>query len=160
MELIYAGAAAAASVAAIVDIRSRRIPNWLSAAALLSGVLLHAWQGGAGGVLVAGLGAALGLALLLPLYVIKAMGAGDVKLLAGIGALVGPQGLVSVAGYGVIVGGVMSLLVLAHRKRLFTFVHDVVVLHRPPSRSGATAPYAVAIAAGVYMSILLPSVLN
>ena len=160
MELIYAGAAGAASVAAIVDVRSRRIPNWLSAAALLAGLLVHAWQDGANGILVALGGAALGLAILLPLYAIKAMGAGDVKLLTGIGALVGPQVLVSVAVYALIVGGVMSLIVLTQRRRLLTFVHDVVVLRRPPTRSGATAPYAVAIACGVYLSLVLPSVLS
>jgi prepilin peptidase CpaA len=160
MELIYAGAAGAASIAAIVDVRSRRIPNWLSGAALLAGLLVHAWQDGPHGILVALAGAALGLAILLPLYAINAMGAGDVKLLTGIGALVGPQVLVSVAVYGLIVGGVMSIIVLAHRRRLLMFVHDVVVLRRPPTRSGATAPYAVAIACGVYLSLFLPSVLS
>jgi prepilin peptidase CpaA len=160
MELMNAGAATAASVAAIVDVRSRRIPNWLSGAALLSGVLVHAWQDGASGILVALAGAGLGLAILLPLYAISAMGAGDVKLLTGIGALVGPQVLVSVALYALVVGGVMSLVVLAHRRRLLMFVHDVAVLHRPPTRSGATTPYAVAIALGVYLSFFLPSVLS
>jgi prepilin peptidase CpaA len=160
MELMYAGAAGAASIAAIVDVSSRRIPNWLSGAALLAGLLVHAWQDGLTGILMALAGAALGLAILLPLYAINAMGAGDVKLLTGIGALVGPQMLVSVAVYALIAGGVMSLIVLAHRRRLLTFAHDIIVLHRPPTRSGETAPYAVAIAAGVYLSLFLPSVLS
>ncbi len=160
MELIWAGAAGAASVAAIVDVRSRRIPNWLSGAALLAGLLVHAWQDGVNGMLMALAGAALGLAILLPLYAIHAMGAGDVKLLTGIGALVGPYMLVSVAVYALLAGGVMSLIVLAHRRRLLTFAHDVIVRSRPPTRSGATAPYAVAIAAGMYLTLFLPSVLS
>ena len=160
MELMYAGAATAASIAAVVDVRSRRIPNWLSGAALLAGVLVHVWRDGASGIVVALAGAGLGFAILLPVYAVRAMGAGDVKLLMGVGALVGPQMLVSVALYALIAGGVMSVIVLAQRGRLRVFVHDVAVRHRPPTRSGATAPYAVAIASGVYLSLLLPSVLG
>jgi prepilin peptidase CpaA len=160
MELMQGVAAAAASVAAVIDVRSRRIPNWVSSLALLVGVLVHAWQDGWNGVVLSLTGAALGLALLLPLYAINAMGAGDVKLLGGLGALVGPHVLVSIAVYGAVAGGVMSAFVLMRRHRLTAFFNDVVVLHQAPQRSGATAPYAVAIASGVYLSLFLPSVLS
>jgi prepilin peptidase CpaA len=160
MDLTEVSAAAAASLAAVVDVYSRRIPNWLSGAALAAGLLIHGWQGGTAGVLIALAGAALGLAILLPLYAVRAMGAGDVKLLGAVGSLVGPQLLVSVAVYAAIAGGVISLVILARRHRLPIFFRDVLVLRRPPTRSGATAPYAVAIASGVYLSLLLPSVLH
>lgn len=160
MELIPTLAAATVSVAAILDIRSRRIPNWISGTALLVGVVLHVWQSGPSGVLVALAGGGLGLLMLLPLYAIRAMGAGDVKLLAGVGALLGPQVLVSVAVYAAIAGGVVSIVILARRRRLHVFVHEVAVMHQPPTRSGATAPYAVAIASGVYLSMLLPSLVG
>jgi prepilin peptidase CpaA len=160
MELMQAVAAAATSIAAVIDVRSRRIPNWVSGAALLVGVLVHAWQDGLNGVLLALTGAALGLAILLPLYVIKAMGAGDVKLLLGVGALVGPHLLVSIAVYAAVAGGLMSAYVLVRRHRLLAFVNDIVVLRQAPARSGATAPYGVAIASGVYLSLFLPSVLG
>jgi Flp pilus assembly protein protease CpaA len=62
--------------------------------------------------------------------------------------------------YAAITGGVISLVILARRQRLPVFFRDVLVLRRPPTRSGATAPYAVAIASGVYLSLLLPSVLH
>lgn len=160
MELIPTAAAAAASVAAVSDLRTRRIPNWISGLALICGIVLHVWQSGASGLLFALAGAALGLAVLVPFYAIKAVGAGDVKLLAGVGAIVGVQLLVSVAIYAAIVGGVMSAVILARRKRLMIFFHEVAVLKQVPTRSGATAPYAVAIASGVYLSMLLPSVIG
>ena len=157
MELVQPIAVLAASIAAVTDLRSRRIPNWLCAAALALGVGLHGWLDGPSGVVVALIGAGLGLAMLLPLYAIKALGAGDVKLLAAIGAVLGPQSLLTVAIYAAIAGGAISVFVLVRRRRLLLFVSDVFLSHRPPSRSGATAPYAVAIACGVYMSLALPA---
>jgi prepilin peptidase CpaA len=153
-------AAAAASLAALLDLRSRRIPNWLTASALLCGVLLNVWLLGPSGLVGALAGAALGLVLLLPFYAQRAIGAGDVKLLAALGALVGPHVLVSVAVYGALVGGAMSMLILLLRGRLFIALHELLIEHRPPTLSGAKAPYGVAIAAGVYLALLLPSVIG
>ena len=150
----------AASVAAVIDVFSRRIPNWVTFAAFIAGVLINTWLAGAGGILLALAGAALGVALLLPFYAIRAMGAGDVKLLAAIGALLGPQALVSVAVYGALVGGAISLVMLCVRRRLFVTLNEMLIQHRAPTRSGATAPYGIAIASGVYLSLVLPSVLR
>jgi prepilin peptidase CpaA len=153
-------ATAAASVAAIVDLRSRRIPNWLTASLILAGIALNVWRAGFAGGGLALAGAALGLAILLPLYAIRAMGAGDVKLLAGLGAVLGPQVLVSVAVYTAIAGGLISAVMLARTGRLLSVLREMFVEHRPPTRGGATAPYAVAIASGMYLSLVLPSVLG
>jgi prepilin peptidase CpaA len=160
MDLISASAALAATLAALLDARSRRIPNWLTGGTVVAGLLIHTWQGGSSGIVVSLAGAALGFAILIPLYALHAMGAGDVKLLAGIGAIVGPQLLLPIALYALIAGGFMSALVLARTGRLAIVVHQIAVLHRPPTRSGAKAPYAVAIAAGVYLSQILPTVLR
>ena len=160
MEVVQACALTAASVAAVIDVVSRRIPNWLTFATLIGGVLINTWQAGPSGALLALAGAALGAALLLPFYSIRAMGAGDVKLLAAVGALLGPHVLVSVAVYGALVGGAMSVVVLLVRRRLFITFGEMLVLARAPTRSGATAPYGVAIASGVYLSLILPSVLR
>src|SRR4051812_23420093 len=119
-------AALAASLAAIVDLRSRRIPNWLTASLLVAGIGLNLWRGGLPGGGLAVAGAALGLLMLLPLYVIRAMGAGDVKLLAGLGALLGPHALVSVALYAALVGGLMSALMLARGGRLLSVLHEML----------------------------------
>jgi prepilin peptidase CpaA len=153
-------ATAAVSLAAAVDVRWRRIPNWLCASLFLFGVVLNVWRDGAAGGAMSLAGAAVGLALLLPFYMLRAIGAGDVKLLAALGALLGPQLLVSVVVYGALAGGVMSLVILLVRGRLFVAVNEIFVQHRAPTPSGATAPYGVAIASGVYLSMLLPGVLG
>jgi prepilin peptidase CpaA len=153
-------AVAAAGVGAALDLRFRRIPNWLTGTALLAGLICNALLHGVDGVLIALAGAALGLALLLPFYALRAMGGGDVKLLAGVGALVGPQMLVSVAVYGGVVGGLMSLAVLLLRGRLVYAVQQAVVLRTVPAPSGLKAPYGVAIAAGVLLTLVLPGVLG
>jgi prepilin peptidase CpaA len=153
-------ATAAASVAAIVDVRSRRIPNWLTAGLVLSGMLLSVWRYGVAGIWIALAGAALGLAILLPFYAIRAIGAGDVKLLAGLGAVLGPQLLVSVAIYAALAGGLISVIMLAGSGRLLSVLREVFVEHRPPTRGGLTAPYGVAIASGMYLTLVLPSVVG
>jgi prepilin peptidase CpaA len=155
-----ATATLAASLAAIVDLRSRRIPNWLTATLVLVGIGLNVWRAGLLGGGLALAGAALGLAILLPLYVIRAMGAGDVKLLAGLGAVLGPQVLVSVAVYAALAGGLISAIMLARGGRLWTVLHEMFIEHRPPTRGGATAPYGVAIASGMYLTLVLPAVIG
>jgi len=137
---------------------SRRIPNWVTFGTLLLGVVLNTWLHGVEGAVGALAGAALGIGLLLPFYAMGAIGAGDVKLLGALGAVLGPQALLSVAVYGALVGGLMSVCILASRGRLFVALGDILVRRQPPARSGATAPYGVAIAAGVLLSIVLPGV--
>jgi prepilin peptidase CpaA len=156
--LVPVVASAVAGVAAFTDLRSRCIPNWLTLSAAGVGVALNGWSGGPQGGLTALAGLGLGLALLLPFYLMRAVGAGDVKLLAALGALLGPQALISVAVYGALVGGAMSAVVLIGRGRLLLTLSEMVVQRMLPSLSGATAPYGVAIAAGVYLSMVLPSV--
>ena len=83
------------------DVLTRRIPNWLVLSGMLMGLALNSiLPSGAGffsdpsgaiGFLLALEGAALGLAMLLPLYAFGAMGAGDVKLMAMVGAFLGPE---------------------------------------------------------------------
>ena len=60
----------------------------------------------------------VGFVLLVPFYALRAMGAGDVKLLAAMGALLGPQTLLVTAAGGALVGGMMSLIILARRGRI------------------------------------------
>jgi len=160
VELIQGCALLAASVAAAFDVWSRRIPNWLTFGTLLVGIALNVALHGFSGLISALAGIVLGAAMLLPFYVVGAMGAGDVKLLAALGALLGPQQLVSVAVYGAIVGGVMSLILLALRGEVLAGWGASVLARRAPRLSGLTAPYGVAIASGVYLSMILPGVLG
>jgi prepilin peptidase CpaA len=160
MELTQGLAILTASIAAVADVWSRRIPNWLTFGALIIGVLLNSWLHGVEGAVAAIAGAALGILSLLPFYALGVLGAGDVKLLGGLGAVLGPQALVSVLVYAALAGGVMSTIILLRNGRLTIALSDILVHHRPPARSGATAPYGVAIAAGVLLSLMLPAVLG
>jgi prepilin peptidase CpaA len=144
----------AASIGLVTDLRSRRIPNWLTASALVAGVGINLWVAGAEGASLALAGAAIGFALLIPFYFVRAIGAGDVKLLAAMGALLGPHSLLVTAAAGALVGGFMSIIILARRGRLPIAVHQMFVMRTVPTPSGAKAPYAVAIASGVYFAVL------
>src|SRR3954466_2040420 len=77
-------------VAAGYDIRYRRIPNWLVLAGIVTGFAWNVFSSGWSGLGHAAAGFGLGLALYFPLYLLRARGAGDVKLLAAVGAIVGP----------------------------------------------------------------------
>ncbi len=160
MELVQGCAVSAASVAAVVDVWSRRIPNWLTFGAFGLGIIVNVLLHGIDGLVLSVAGAALGIAILLPFYALRAIGAGDVKLLGAIGALVGPQLLVSIALYAALAGGAISIAILMVRGRLSIALDELFVQRRLPTRSGATAPYGVAIATGVYLSLLLPGVLG
>ena len=76
--------------AAIIDGRSLRVPNWLTYHFLAGGLIFAFMRGGSPFLLSSLAGAAVGLLTLLPLYSIGGMGAGDVKLMAGLAAWVGP----------------------------------------------------------------------
>lgn len=106
-------------VAAIFDIRYRRIPNWLTVSGVVSGVALNSflYQGLPGLQLsLAGLGVAFGCYLLL--YLIRGMGAGDVKLMAAIGAMVGFRDWFGIFLVTAIIGGVVGLALVLIRGRL------------------------------------------
>jgi len=156
IELAQLVAVAGATFAALVDLRWRRIPNWLTGSVLLLGLGVNLWLKGPGGIAFALFGALLGGAILLPFYLHRAIGAGDVKLLAALGAVLGPQAVVAVVLYAAVAGGLISLVLLSRRARLGQALFDMI---RRPTRmrlSGAKAPYGVAIASGVYLSLLLP----
>jgi prepilin peptidase CpaA len=106
--------------AAIYDVRYRRIPNWLTVSGVLLGLAINAVIGESGGrgilFALAGLGVAFGMYMVL--YILRAMGAGDVKLMAAVGALVGWKAWFGVFFVTAIVGGIMALLLVMVRGRL------------------------------------------
>lgn len=105
-------------VATIVDIRTRRIPNELTAALATIGLGLAA-MGLSGMSLWASLGGlGLGLALMMPGHLIGATGAGDVKLMAAIGAVLGPVTVFHAFLFTAVAGGVLAVLVALRRRRL------------------------------------------
>jgi prepilin peptidase CpaA len=133
MTTVWLVAAALGLVACVEDLRRRTIPNWLTAAGAIAGVLCAAPMGWRGlGMAVAG--AAAGFLLLLPLHLCGAMGGGDVKLMAAFGALLGPGGILLAAVFGAAAGGVWALAWAM--------------------RGARSVPYAPAIAAGAWISLL------
>jgi prepilin peptidase CpaA len=102
----------------VIDIRSRRIPNALTAAMAAVGVGLAA-TGVSGVSLVASLiGIALGVALMMPGHALGATGAGDVKLMGAVGAIVGPAMVLSAFLFSAVAGGVLAVIVAIRRRRL------------------------------------------
>lgn len=157
---------------ASTDIVCRRIPNPVIALGLVAAFVVQAFLLGP----VTGIGAALagtlaGFALLIPLYLLRATGAGDVKLLAMIGAWVGPTMILYVALASFVIGGLWSVAWTLFRGRMQQFLLNLWAMahggwrlqHETTSvqagiKSVGTLPYGVAIAAGtlvtLYMSVV------
>jgi prepilin peptidase CpaA len=116
--IVVAVLAAGVGAAACIDLRTRRVPNALTLSLALAGVGC-AITGVSGLNLKASLiGFAVGMALMLPGYLIGATGAGDVKLLAAAGTLIGPAYVAMAFLYTALAGGVLALLVARRRRRL------------------------------------------
>jgi prepilin peptidase CpaA len=158
-------------VAAATDIRSRRIPNWLTLSGVCAGLLLNCQLSGLDGLKTSVAGLLLGFAAYFALYCLRAMGAGDVKLMAAVGAIVGPQDWFYVFIATAIAGGVLALALMIGRGRVKETLRNTVFItgelihfRAPFSRRkdldvkdprALTMPHGVAIAAGTVACLLL-----
>jgi prepilin peptidase CpaA len=156
------------------DLREHRIPNVVVLLGLGAGVLLNSFgpaNGQAGlfgdfpgalGAAQAILGALSGLLIFLPLYLMRAMGAGDVKLLAALGSFVGPVEVIGVALCILLAGGLLALarMLWTHQSRqvlgnvwlvLSGMVQGGVHRFDPATQSVERMPYALAFAAGLLL---------
>lgn len=166
--------------AAWSDFTRHRIPNSIVFSGVLLGILLNSllpsglgfasrYGPGAGGFAVALAGLGLGLACLLPFYLLRAMGAGDVKLMAMVGAFLGPADVLGAVLVTFLVGGAMTLVVAARshtwgllgqnlRVMLLGGLINASVGKVPaletPVQSAGKLPYGVAIAAGTLAWVL------
>lgn len=105
--------------AAVFDVRYRRIPNWLTVGGVVLGVALNTAIGRPeAGLGFAMEGLALGFGIYLALYAVHAMGAGDVKLMAAVGAFAGPTNWFGIFLVTAIAGGIMAFLLAILRGRL------------------------------------------
>ena len=91
------------------DLRSSRIPNWLTFPAMGFALLTHTWLDGFPGAILSLAGLGTGLGLFLILYVSGSIGAGDVKLMAAVGAIMGPYGALLSGLLAIMVGGLYAL---------------------------------------------------
>ena len=136
--------AGGAGVGAVIDLRTRRVPNWLTFGTAAIGLLLAVIRGHQLGFAIGGL--VLGAALMLPGHLVGATGAGDVKLLAALGSWLGPAGTVTAFLYSALAGGAIAIIVAVHRGRLQTTLQRTAALAR--SGSGLAAEIGRAPAAG------------
>lgn len=152
-------------VAAVLDWRTMRIPNWLTLTGMLLGMVANATHSTsiAAGLGTAAGGLALGLALFLPLWMLRILGAGDVKLMAMVGSFMGPWSTMSALLYVVVTGGIAALLFAAWRGalgRLAQNLYFIVGISRMPAGarwqgmaptgtpSVGTLPYGISICIG------------
>jgi prepilin peptidase CpaA len=151
-------------IAAIVDdVSRRRISNWIPGSAFAAGLVLQTVQGGWRGLGQALLGTVTGAAVFLVFYLLGGMGGGDVKLMAGFGAVLGVKRLLEAALWTAGCGGIMAALVIgaSQVRRMFsnTASREAAreVWENPGSEHRMRAdsiPYAPAIAAGVWLSLV------
>jgi prepilin peptidase CpaA len=97
------------AIAVYGDVRSHRISNRLSLFGLVAGLALQFLCGGPSGMAAGLLGAGVGLGCFAPFYLLRAMGAGDLKLLAAVGAFLGPQAAFHAALFSLLAGGLGAI---------------------------------------------------
>jgi prepilin peptidase CpaA len=144
--------------AAVDDLARRRIANWIPAAALAGG---FGWQIGQNGVWTGSLhalgGTAVGFAVFLIFYLMGGMGGGDVKLMAGFGALLGLPGVLWAALWTAAFGGVIAIGAVAWqsaRQGLQRVLRRTAVESSQGRDKQETIPYAPAIVLGVWLALV------
>jgi prepilin peptidase CpaA len=140
--------------ATVDDLAHREIANWIPAAALAGGFGWQIGQDGWMGAVHALAGAAVGFAVFLAFYLLGGMGGGDVKLMAGFGALLGTGRLIEAALWTAGVGGVLALGVVGYQslQRSFGFGKKAETAEEKERRG--SIPYAPAITLGVWLSLV------
>jgi prepilin peptidase CpaA len=128
MSLISIIALAVAASAAAIDLGTRRIPNLLTFGSAACAIAFHTVTAGFSGGGYALAGWLVGAAIFFPVFALRGMGAGDVKLVAALGAWLGPLGALYVAAGSAIAGGVIALVVMLHARYLGTGIQNLLLL--------------------------------
>jgi prepilin peptidase CpaA len=155
---------------AVIDWRTHRIPNLLCASAAIVAVSTQMWLHGEDGLLTALSGAAVGFAMFLPFYVLRAFGAGDVKAMATVGIFLGMQAEMIAVGMTLIAGGILGVAVLLLRpatasatlgRLMGLFLSPVASMRASRQETNRESlqrfPYGVAIAVGTAGALLIMS---
>ncbi|MCE5309342.1 MAG: A24 family peptidase [Acidobacteriales bacterium] len=157
--------------AAVYDFRFRRIPNWLSVTGALAGLAVNSWIAGLAGLKASAMGLGIAFGIYFVLYLLRAMGAGDVKLMAALGAIAGPDGWIWIFLLACILGGVIAIVLLLTKGRVATTLWNVGFILKELSQFRApymkreeldvhnpkavTLPHGVSIALGVLVFVVL-----
>src|SRR5580704_8832536 len=150
--------------AAIFDLRTRRIPNWLCAVGLIGGFVCQTTR-------EAAFGAGVALLIYLPLFALRAVGGGDVKLMAAVGSLTGPKSWIAIFLITALAGGAIALVMIAVKGRTRRTLRNVGILltelahFRAPHRAeqeldvtgdqGLRLPHGCAIAVGTLAYLMV-----
>lgn len=144
-----------------IDARTHRLPNWLTVTGLGVGIVVHTALSGWAGTKVAVWGALIPLLALLPVVVLRGLGAGDWKLMGAMGALVGGQEILRLLFVAIVFAGAIAAVKMIREKRVLTTllnlwdltrgfcltglkVHPEINLENP---AASTLPFGVAVAA-------------
>jgi prepilin peptidase CpaA len=157
---ILAGAVLLSLIAGWTDLRSRRIPNWLTVPGLVLGVGLNTFFGGWSGLKTSLLGVLVGLGLLLPFVLLRSLGAGDWKLAGALGAFTGPGLLADLLIGSIFVAGLMAVALIIYKGRLRQTVSNIghilvslVTFRLPESRVSLDNPDALKVPYGVALAL-------
>ena len=152
---------AVVAIAVVTDIRRRRIYNVLTFPAMTLGIVLNTFLNGGTGLLFAVSGLLLGAAIFFIPVAAGGRGAGDLKLLAAVGALGGPEFVFWCALFTSMIGGVFAIAVLLAKRRFIRvaggMVLDLYTQQSPRMDSNIRMPYAIPIALGAVAALVFRS---
>ena len=154
-------------LASWTDLQQHRIPNILSLGGILLGIALQTWVSGIPGFAIGFTGAAVAMGIFLPFYLLKGMGAGDVKLMGAVGAFLGPHNALLATGLSLAAGGLLGIIILILRgglkplaMRYYATLKCLLLTgklsHQPPETGEVAAtkfPYAAAIGIGTLVAL-------
>ena len=160
---IVTAVASSGLVSAVVDMRTRRVPNRLTMGIAAIGLGFAATRLSDMTIAAAALGWGVGLGLMLLPYVFGAMGGGDLKLFAALGTFLGPRPTLQAFLYTLVAGGVLAVVVALQRRRLQETMHNAAALVASGGANAAAIEhptsnnrfaYAPAIAVGTLVAAL------
>jgi prepilin peptidase CpaA len=125
---IWGLAMAVGLTAGLIDFRTRRIPNWLTVTGALAGIVTLTGHLGLHGLILSLQGLFLALTCLLPLVLLRAMGAGDWKLMGAIGAILGPRMMLFVLAGAIFLSGIMAIVMVVRAGKVKETAMNVFVL--------------------------------
>lgn len=172
MEIYFiVGAAICAAIGAASDMRTKRIPNWLTYGSLIGGLTLRTILGGSHALAQGLVGMLVGGGIFFLLFLVRGMGAGDVKLMAAVSAWVGVHNALPMLVATAIAGGFLAIIYIAFHKRIgrtLSNIGELLQFHftsgiqphpelNVQDPSSARVPYGLAIACGTIYLLLSTS---
>jgi len=162
--------ATVAITAAIFDYRERRVPNWLTLVGAIAGLTANIFIAQTAGLWTSLKGIGIALAIYLPLYLLRGVGGGDLKLMAALGAIAGPKNWIVIMLLTSLLGGIAALILVSVQGRLRKTLRNVwlilssLAMGRAPYQSdpeidvksptAARLPHGVVIACAVFGFLL------